>query len=99
MAFRRRFEKSISPGTDEATANEAALSEFELRWGVEAVRLAMLPGKDALRFLNQALQNDYSISLTPTAVIDAMAIDEVPKQMKDLILLLTEFTKFRPVSS
>ncbi len=82
LAFRRRFEKSIGPGTDEATANEAALSEFEMRRGVESVHLAMVPGKDAFRFLNQALQNDHSISLTPTAVIDAMAIDEVPEQMR-----------------
>ena len=98
LASRRRFEKSMSPGIDEATANEAALSEFETRWADAEIRLAMVPGKEAFSFLNQELQARYNISVTPTAVIDAMATDEVPDAMKDLVTALSEFTKVRPGS-
>jgi len=91
-----RFAKSASPGVDSATINEATLAEFSARWEDPLLRLKMLPGKDALSFLNQQLQARYSISITPTSIIDAMKKDEVPEEMKDLITRLGEFAKIKP---
>jgi hypothetical protein len=96
LAKRRHFEKSISPGTDEATANEAALGEFETRWNEECTRFDMIPGKDALSSLNQELQGQYGVSVTPTSIIDAMRRTDVPEEMKLLIKQLNVFAQIRP---
>jgi energy-coupling factor transporter ATP-binding protein EcfA2 len=99
LASWRRFQRSITAGVDEATANETALSEFEVQWSEDASRLSMIPGKEAFRFVNQELQSRYHVSVTPTAVVDVMTIAEVPQSMKDLISALSAFTKVRPGSS
>lgn len=96
LASRRRFQKSVSPATDEATANEAALTEFETRWSHITTRYTMIPGKDALSNVNQVLQQRHGVTVTPTAIIDAMTKDEVPKEMLELIKALGEFVRSRP---
>ena len=92
LAERRRFERVHSPATHEATINEAALNEFEEIWNVTSRRLAVIPGKDAISFVNQHLQDEYGVSLTPTAIIDAMKIDEIPIEIRDLIHGLSMFS-------
>lgn len=96
LAARRKFEKAVSPSTDEATANVAALSEFEQRWANNEERLGMIPGKDALSSINQHLQTRYGVNVTPTSIIDAMAVDEVPTAMRGIIDSLSQFTEMRP---
>jgi len=98
LAVRRQFEKYSSSGTDEATYNEIALSEFENRWLDNTVRFAMIPGKDALSAINQHLQNRYGVSVTPTAIIDAMTPDEISQQIRGLIGRLSTLTRIRPGS-
>jgi len=93
LAERRRFERVHSPTTHEATVNEVALDEFEESWKVENKRLAIIPGKEAISFLNQHLQNEYGVSLTPTAIIDALRIDEVPAEIQTLVRNLSKFSK------
>jgi len=96
LAFSRKFEKSINPGIDEASANESALKEFEDRWSDQDERIRMLPGKDALSSINQELQNKYGVSVTPTAIIDAMRKDDVPNEMKELVKQLGAFATVKP---
>ncbi len=96
LAFRRRFQRSASPATDEATANEMALAEFDSRWNEDDLRLAIIPGKDAMSWLNGHLQHDYGITVTPTGIIDGMTIDEVPTEVKDLVASLDSFAELRP---
>lgn len=92
---RRRFAARNSPGVDEATVSEAALREFEASWEEPAVQLHLIPGKEALGAINRHLQARYGVTVTSTAIIDAMRTDEVPAEMKDLIQQLTVFTKTR----
>lgn len=96
LAYRRRFQRFISPATDEATANEIALAEFESRWNVDARRLAIVPGREAMSRLNEHFQHEYGITVTPTGIIDAMAADEVPNEIKNLISDLDAFARLRP---
>lgn len=96
LAARRKHEKKTAPGIDEANANEAALQEFEDRWSDPEERIRMLPGKDALSSINQEMQTKYGVSVTPTAIIDAMTKDEIPKEMKDLVKELGKFAKVKP---
>lgn len=98
LAFSRRFHRAASPATDEASANEAALSEFESRWRDKDVRLAMVPGKDALSRVNEHLQKQYGVTVTPTAIIDAMKNDEVPREIEGLVVSLDAFAQVRPGS-
>lgn len=51
----------------------------------------MIPGKEALSGINQRLQSEYGVSITPTAIIDAMQLDEVPAEMRGLVKALQEF--------
>ncbi len=96
LAYRRRFQRNTSPGTDEATANKAALDEFNVKWKDPNMRLSMIPGKDALCRLNEHLQLAYGITVTPTAIIDSMTRDEVPEGMEELLESLNKFASVRP---
>jgi hypothetical protein len=58
----------------------------------------MVPGKDALSGVNEHLQEKYGVTVTPTAIIDAMNNDEVPREIESLLDLLEAFTKVRPGS-
>jgi hypothetical protein len=89
----QRFERSNSPRLSQATVNQAALEEFEKRWQEDGARFAMISGKDAIGFLNQKLQNEYGVSVTTTAIIDAMKVGEIEEEMQCLIGKLTVFAK------
>jgi len=91
LAERKRFERVNSPSLHEATINEAALNEFENSWKDQDSRLEVIPGKEAISVLNHHLQKTYGVSITPTAIIDAMATDEVPSEMQQLIQELSQF--------
>lgn len=95
LALQRRFEKSRSPGTDETTANEAALSEIERLWADAPTRMKIVPGKEALSSINQSLQDRYGVSVTPTAIIDVMRKEEIPKEMRNLVEALLSFANSR----
>ncbi len=93
VSSNRQYLKCVSPAIDEATATESALSNFELRWSDGDMRFAMVPGKDALSFVNEQLQKRYKVTVTPSAIIDALKNEEVPESMKNLIRSLDEFTQ------
>jgi len=91
LANRWRFEHTNSPSLDEATINEGALQEFEACWNNLDSRLEVIPGKEAVSAINQHLQDQYDISITPTAIVDAMRADEIPVEMKTLIHNISRF--------
>jgi hypothetical protein len=92
LAERRRFERVHTPTMHETMINEIVLNEFEESWKSAPKRLALIPGKEAVSYLNQLLQDQYGVSLTPTAIIDAMRIDEIPTEMQKLVRDLSEFS-------
>lgn len=81
----RLFERKNSSSQHEATIGQAALEEFEDRWKDADSRLKIIPGKEAMSALNQHLQDKYGVSVTPTAIVDAMKIDEISAEIKQLI--------------
>lgn len=92
LAERRRFERVHSPTMHETMINEVVLNEFEESWRNVSKRLALIPGKEAISHLNQHLQHEYGVSLTPTAIIDAMRNDEIPTKIQKLVRDLSEFS-------
>lgn len=97
LASRRLFERKNSPNLHEATINEAALEEFEDCWKDVNSRLKVIPGKDAMSAFNQHLQEKYGVSVTSTAIVDAMESDEIPADIKQLIHDISKFTSSKLV--
>jgi predicted ATP-dependent endonuclease of OLD family len=92
LAARRTFERNQLSGVHDATLTQAILEEFDELWSSESVRLAIIPGKEALSEINGYLQNTFDINITPTAVVDAMTLDEIPKDIKLLMADLAVFS-------
>ena len=90
LANRRRFERANGTGSNEAAYNELSLREFNDCWNDDNLRIALLPGKDALSYVNSELQRTHSVSVTPTAIIDAMKREEILDEMVRLITVLKE---------
>jgi hypothetical protein len=90
---RRRFERINSPTVDEATGNEAALNELKACWSDASARLEIIPGKEAVSMFNQHLQAEYGVTVTPTAIVDAMRVDEIPIEMQQLMKDIVAFTQ------
>jgi energy-coupling factor transporter ATP-binding protein EcfA2 len=95
LANRKRFERSNSPSLNEATVNEAALNDFEICWKDSSSRLEVLPGKEALSAINQHLQTQYGVSITPTAILDAMLREEVPLEMQEIVNDISKFAALK----
>ena len=91
LTERRRYERSIGSGADEAAYNEQSVREFNQRWSDSDIRIALIPGKEAFSYVNGELQRLHGISVTPTAVIDAMKREEVPEEMRKVIDKLADF--------
>jgi energy-coupling factor transporter ATP-binding protein EcfA2 len=91
VANRRRFERTKSPTTHETTVTELALQEVETCWSEASSRLDIIPGKEAISAVNQQLQTRYGTSVTATAIIDAMALHEIPTDMKELVSAISQF--------
>jgi hypothetical protein len=86
LTDRRKFERARNPNAHEASITEASLKEFAECWQTFDSRVAVIPGKEALSVVNQRLQRDYSISITPTAIIEAMGLEEIPTQVRKLVV-------------
>jgi energy-coupling factor transporter ATP-binding protein EcfA2 len=91
IAERGRFERTNSPKLSQATVAEAALNELETCWCDVSGRLKVIPGKEAVSMFNQYLQSEYGISVTPASIVDAMRVDEIPDEIKNLLRDIFEF--------
>jgi AAA domain, putative AbiEii toxin, Type IV TA system len=90
---KRRFSRLNSPTVHDATITLAALEEFELGWSSSDGQLALIPGKEAVSFINKELQQKYGISITPTAIIDAMQQEEIPSEVVEMVNVIAKFAK------
>jgi hypothetical protein len=91
LAARRDYERKKGAAIHDATFNQEVLDDFENRWRNPMLQVQMLPGKDALSYINQILQQDYGINVTATGIIDAMRVSEVPGKLSGLLNTLKEF--------
>jgi len=73
------------------------LRDFDVDWRDHNKRLAMIPGKEAIAAINQHLQSAYKVSVTPTAIVDAMYTEEIPSDAKQLVIGLAGFVSRNPV--
>lgn len=97
LSSRRAFERQRSSGVHEATLSQSTLEEFEALWNSPNAHLTIIPGKEALSAVNAHLQSTFGINITPTGIVDAMTLDEVPKEVRLLMADLAVFSSAKVV--
>ena len=83
---RQNFEKSRESGLGPEAATQQAIEWFNDHWHKNlASKLELIPGKEALRHLNNILRERYDISVTSSSIIDAMTLQDIPREIIDLV--------------
>lgn len=77
---------------DPTTLTQEALEAFDRAWSTLDGRLAMIPGKKALAALRARLQMQ-AINLTDARIIGAMHVDEIPADLKKLVMEIDVFSQ------
>jgi hypothetical protein len=96
ISERKRFERANGTSAHESDISKRAIDELESLWESPSKRLSLIPGKDALSTVNKELQNSIHLSVTPSAVIDAMKIEEILPSMNELLKMLQTFSTQKP---
>lgn len=90
---RKHFEKIKNPGFASETIIEHLISEFDKVWGDLNARLKVVPGKEILGALNNYLQQNYSIAISKTLIVESFRKEEIESEMRELISLIDDFAK------
>ncbi|RYE29333.1 MAG: hypothetical protein EOP23_21710 [Hyphomicrobiales bacterium] len=94
----RSFMKNTTPSLAESTISENCHAQFEKLWASDHSDLCMLPGKEAISYINKELQDSFSTNVTSTSIIDNMKTEEIPTDMKKMIESLDSFSRKSPPS-
>lgn len=92
----RVFGRVAAANRHETEISEEVLEQIEGLWATPDGRVGLIPGKDALGYLNERLQAEFGVSVTPGAIVDAMRPDEIPKSVIELVAMLQRFADRRP---
>lgn len=92
VAEGRRFERINSPGVHESKITELVLDEFGRQWTGPESRRGLVSGKDCLSAVNKHTQDKYCVNVTSSAIIDAMYVDEISKEIIDIVGMLKKFS-------
>ena len=98
LSNRRKFARTMTPKADDAQIDAESLRKFAELWSEETERYKLIPGKEAISAINVHLQETYSVSITPVAIIDAMHIDDIPSEMRELVDKLVSFSSLPKAS-
>lgn len=94
----KRTQSLKSTGRDGADIARETLARFDRDWNDLALRIKMLPGKEAIRRLRDRYQEQWAISLTDARIIEAMRVAEIPDDMIQLLRKLEAFRAFNALS-
>ncbi len=90
----KRFNRLTASSEHETVLNRVALDELELDWCKGPNRkLQLIPAKKALSAVNQELQEEFGVSVTPTAIIDSMHMNEIPTEVRCILESLADFVR------
>ncbi len=93
ISKREQYFRKINSKLDSATIAEETLDGFEEVWTNIDGRLRVVPGKSVLATLNRGLQDQCSVTVTPSSIISVMRSNEIPKSMRALISVLDDFRR------
>lgn len=91
LSRRQEHMKANHPKLDRTTINQKLIDEFDDIWANPEHRLEIVPGKELLAMLNDHLQEQYSVSVTPLQIITEMKRSDIPTDLLELIKRLEEF--------
>jgi energy-coupling factor transporter ATP-binding protein EcfA2 len=77
---------------DQATLTTETINQFNTKWNNVEKRMEIVPGKEILQKIRAEVQKKYSVTVTDHRIINEFTIEEIPK---DLIELIEELEKFR----
>jgi energy-coupling factor transporter ATP-binding protein EcfA2 len=85
VAARQQYERTIQSGLHAVTISEAAMNDFDSKWGQVDLRMRLVPGKELLSALNSYLQESFKIALSAIAIVDSFTPQEVPPPLVQLL--------------
>ncbi len=88
----RRNEHFRRTGLDEATVTQKVIEDVEERWRDPRGRLEIVPGKEVLQSVRDAVREKYAVNLTDSRILTAFRREDVPP---DMIQLMKELDQFR----
>ncbi|MEW8509133.1 MAG: AAA family ATPase [Candidatus Thiodiazotropha sp.] len=88
----KRLEHFGGRAEDTSTITAKAINIFEKKWKNLESRVEVVPGKETLAGLRDAIASHYSVSLTDHRIVTSFEISEIPD---DLNRLLEGLEKFR----
>ncbi len=90
---RKTFIRLRNSSRHETDITTEALEIFEQEWGMPDGPLKLVSGKEALNCVNTYLQANYSVSLTPLKIIEAMGEKEVSSSIQALLQRIDKFSR------
>jgi energy-coupling factor transporter ATP-binding protein EcfA2 len=93
LDFAKRWDRENGRGTHEATINEKAIAELESLWSDPTARLKIVGGKAALTYVAAAAKETLEASVTPSSIIEAMQVREIPSEMNKIVSELDTFSR------
>lgn len=76
---------------DQATITQQSLEWFESKWNDIETRMEIVHGKDVLAALRTEVKERYSVSLTDNQIIEEFTSEEIPADLRLLLLRLEDF--------
>jgi len=90
VASREQFERASRSGAHLVTISEAAMNDFDQKWGCVDSRMRLVPGKEVFTELNGYLQSSYKISLSANFVAALFMREDVWPPLANLLHKLDE---------
>ena len=91
IAHRTKFEKDKNPKYSNATIMTNLVSHFDSVWSTTEGKIELIPGKEMISHINRQLQTSHNLSVTATDISRTMSADDIPTEMKNLLLELEKF--------
>ncbi|MFN8615688.1 MAG: AAA family ATPase [Dehalococcoidia bacterium] len=85
------WERRRGSGIDRTTAHRTAVARLEADW--PARKLELVAGKSALARLNDRIQNEFGISISPGGIVDELRADEMAVDLRTLLRRLAGFRR------
>ena len=67
------------------------VSHFDSVWSTTEGKIELIPGKEMISHINRQLQTSHNLSVTATDISRTMSADDIPTEMKNLLLELEKF--------
>ena len=87
----KRSEYLRASGIDAATSSIETIKWFNKRWQDLDRWLEIVPGKTVLRRIRTKIQGSFGVTLTDYRIISSFHQDEVPHDLKNLLLKLEKY--------